>query len=99
MFNCCNHGWSHIERECPKCFPAHITTSTSTTFIYPDAIVGINKSALDRLKAENARYRKALEFYADYKNWMKSLSDVHYSPAEISLDCGLRAKKALKEME
>lgn len=53
----------------------------------------------DRLKAENARYRKALEFYADYKNWMKSLSDVHYSPAEISLDCGLRAKEALKEIE
>lgn len=76
MFNCYNHGWSHIERECPKCFPAHITTTTSTTFILPDAIVGINKSELDRLKAENARYRNLLkELATDIQGLQEVLDD------------------------
>lgn len=53
-------------------------------------------SELSKLKVQADRHREALEFYADYRNWMKSLSDTHYSPEQISMDCGLRAKQALK---
>ena len=57
MFNCYVHGWSHIERPCSICNPIHIWTSSGTTL---EAVIGISKSELDRLKAENARLREAL---------------------------------------
>ncbi len=47
---------------------------------------------INELKAENARYREALEFYADEKNYHG------YDPIIIS-DNGDSAREALKEIE
>jgi hypothetical protein len=64
----------------------------------------------EKLKAENARYRKALEFYADRSswNWLKgteqvadgiTVSDVSgYEMPGIELCGGRRARDALKEI-
>jgi hypothetical protein len=30
MFNCYTHGWRHIEKQCPVCFPLRVHTTTST---------------------------------------------------------------------
>lgn len=35
----------------------------------PDAVVRISKEELDRMRAQVARYREALEFYADKLNY------------------------------
>ena len=64
MFNCYTHGWTSRDYPCRMCFPLEVTTSTSTTFVYPEALIGISSTELDRLKNENGRLRQALEAIA-----------------------------------
>lgn len=74
MFNCYNHGWSHLEKLCPQCFPVHYTTSDSTALMETridqlGSFVRERDELIKLLKAENSRYREALEFYANTGNW------------------------------
>lgn len=65
MFNCYTHGWTSRDYPCRMCFPLEVTTSTSTTFVYPEALIGISSTELDRLKNENGRLRQSLEIIAN----------------------------------
>jgi hypothetical protein len=70
-----------------------------TTFCR-DAFCGYsNKDELERLKAENARYREALEIYADEKNWSESDTLSPYDNYVAMTDCGDIAREALKNGE
>ena len=50
----------------------------------------------DYLKAENARLREALEFYADEKNWSESETLSPYDSYVAMTDCGDKAREALR---
>ena len=71
----------------------------------PDAVVRISKEELVKLKAENARLKKALEFYADEKNWSETKEydeDLkHYvlSRSKVSQTYHWLAREALKGKE
>lgn len=61
--------------------------------IYQDARQGM----LESLYEENKRYRGALEFYADLKNWRKTHTErVNNSPSKVIADTGERAREALE---
>lgn len=46
---------------------------------------------------QNKRYRKALEFYADLKNWRKSHTErVNNSPSKVIADTGDKAREELE---
>ena len=49
-----------------------------------------------KLMEQNKRYREALEFYADSKNWLPQNDDVL---SEITMDYGSIARKALEGEE
>jgi len=52
-------------------------------------------SCCEKLKAENERMRKALEFYADKENWdTENVSPTIWDNGDI--DLGKRARQALK---
>ena len=64
--------------------------------IYQDARQGV----IEGLYEENKRYREALEFYADLKNWRKTHAErASNSPSKVIADTGERARKALEESE
>lgn len=46
-----------------------------------------------KLQEENIRYKEALEFYADSKNWIPQNDDVL---SEITMDYGSKARQALE---
>lgn len=56
-------------------------------------------SEYQRLLAENARLKEALAFYADAKNWDRSLIDARDQSLPIEYDRGKRARKALEGIE
>jgi hypothetical protein len=99
MFNCINHGWTSFEKPCSICNPINIFSSNSTTGV----IIGVNTSSwsylheqIEFLKSENARYREALEFYADESNWSESDTKDPYQSYLAMTDCGDKAREALK---
>lgn len=91
MFNCYTHGWTSEAYPCRECFPLKVTTSTSTTFIYPEALVGISSSELARLKDENKRLREALEFISSGKTFCS------YSVSKMDKKCANVARAALEQ--
>lgn len=56
MFNCYLHGWSNPTHKCPECFPAHLTTFTST-----DCLIGVTKSHIDFMNEELSSLREENE--------------------------------------
>lgn len=69
MFNCynrccgCNFVWSHIEKECPRCFPTVIP-------------IMINKEYLKSLNPCEDRYKHYLEHYKDWSGTLEEFLDL-----------------------
>lgn len=70
MFNCYTHGWTSPVYVCRECFPLKLTTSTSTTHIYTEELVGISSSELNKLKKEIVELERQLS------NHKQLLSDI-----------------------
>ncbi|MBU5594885.1 hypothetical protein KQI76_06880 [Amphibacillus sp. MSJ-3] len=48
------------------------------------------------LEQQNKRYKQALEFYADLRNWRKTDTErINHSPSRIIADTGDKAREAL----
>jgi hypothetical protein len=56
MFNCYEHGWSHIKNPCPLCNPVHTYTSSSTEYL-----LGVNGRHYEDLKKKLAIAIEALD--------------------------------------
>lgn len=83
MFNCYLHGWSHIEKECPKCFPEYIVTTASTIVL--EHLIGVKKSHYDKLLEALTIAKMSLEYI--------SHSDCN------DCDSALQAKEDLQKIE
>ena|SRR5690625_1657030 len=58
------------------------------------------QALLEGMYEQNKRYRGALEFYADLKNWRKTHTErVNNSPSKVISDTGDKAREALEESE
>ena len=64
-----------------------------------EEVIECQNKDVARLLSENQRYKQALEFYANEKNYERAYDDevlFDYLPSEIDFDNGEKARKALE---
>lgn len=93
MFNCTTHGWTSFEKPCLVCIP--VTAFPSNTNVAEnDTSWSELHEQIEFLKAENARYREALEMAYSRSH------EVHcdwFNPNDDKCNCILtKINKALK---
>ena len=71
--------------------PATVTTTC-------DACIKLCNEIIDTLRKQNARYRAALEQYADEKNWTGRIKWLHYTKTDCEYGYEI-AQEALAEKE
>lgn len=74
----------------------HLTNPQAERVEELEKKLSINTNNMKQLQKQNQRYKQALEFYADSKNWIPQNDDVL---SEITMDYGSKARQALERDE
>ena len=61
MFNCYNHGWSHIERACPFCFPVITYTGSNSGYVPPATSIFMTDERLQKMQDLEQKLAIAVE--------------------------------------